>query len=369
MVMGSLTIGGIGLVSPLGNAVHGPAAARAGIHRSHLLDGVDVLDPVDVAMVPLRGHCVPDLTFGFEGRARLQQLATATLEDLRLHSPSLATCQRLGLILLVSAGHTEREVARQLEQAGQPDARADADAAERDRQLSLADLVERILRSVPWLKTAQTSMLFMEHTGMVDALQLADSWLRPDGCDACIVLAVDSLTDPVRLPGQVLAALVRTPGNTHAYVPGEIGAAVVVMRREHVQVPLAHIQSAVSDREQQPNQARVYAQVVAQALTAAGPGSVGSAICDHTGEMWRFAAYAQMLTQLAKPARTLADAKVIMVGEHFGEVGAATGVTACVLACRAFARGYAKGDLIPICLSDADGARACLVVQGTAAPL
>lgn len=364
MESGSLAIGGIGLVSPLGDAIHGPAAARAGIHRSHALDGVEVPDPVEVAMVPLRGHCVPDLTFGFEGTARIQQLATAALEDLRSRSPALTTIKRLGLIVQVSAGHTERAVAKRLEQDGQPDAMAEAEVAENERRLGLADLAERIRRSVPWLKTGQTSMLFTEHAGMVEAMQLADSWLQPDGCEACIVLAVDSLTDPARIPGQVQASLVRTPGNTHAYVPGESGAALLLMRREHAQDPVAHIQSAMIEREQQPNHSLAYAQVVEQALTAAGSGSVGSVICDHTGENWRFAAYAQMLTRLAGPSRAIGDADVAMVGEHFGEVGAATGVTACVLACRAFARGYARGDSIPILLSDDDGARACVVLTG-----
>jgi 3-oxoacyl-[acyl-carrier-protein] synthase-1 len=81
---------------------------------------------------------------------------------------------------------------------------------------------------------------------------------------------------------------------------------------------------------------------------------------DANGEAERADAWGHLLSQTAPALRT--DHQAIWIpAAGFGETGAARGALACVLASRAFARGYARNPQALVWLCAEDAARQALL--------
>ncbi len=359
MTVDSLAITGLGLASHLGSAIPAAAAVRAGIYRSHPLPGCEVHDPHSDEMVPLHGHCAETLTFGFEGSSRLLQLGVDAATDLHHSTPNI-TSFRLGLIIILSGYGLERAAARQLEMEGNDGEVAEVEAQDVERRAHLDGFIAQFLTRVPWLKPVKTILLFGEHAEITAAIRHAQDWLQDDSCNGCVLGAIDSTADPRRINFFLESGLLTTPGNPHGFTVGEAGA-FLLLTNAPVSTPHGHLDGAWAAQDDPPDTA--LAQVLQNANAAAGQGSVGSVLLDHTGESWRFSTHGHAMARTAGKFPALSNAKSWLIPEHFGEIGSATAVVACILACRSFARNYARGTHVIIALSDHDGARAALLIR------
>lgn len=360
---GGLAILGVGLASHLGGATQAAAAARAGIQRTQPLPGFMVHDPESDEMVDLRGFSATVITHGFEARARLLQLAEAALGDLYASVPTVADFRHLGLVIVLSGYGPEHEAAQRQQADGDEAALADASAEAEEQRGELMDLASTLTTRITWLKPQSSVLFFGEHTGVVPAITQAQTWLDDGSCDGCLVLALDSLIDPRRIPALLAGDLLATPANPHAFTGGEAGAVMLLTATVAGHRPLATLGPVALATEERSEDVGAFIRILGEVVATAGNSAAGTLLLDLTGETWRFALFGHVLARLAGSHPHLPDLRQRLIADSFGELGAATGVVGCVLACRALVRGYAHDATTLILLSDRSGERAVMAVQ------
>jgi 3-oxoacyl-[acyl-carrier-protein] synthase-1 len=211
------------------------------------------------------------------------------------------------------------------------------------------------------------------HAAGVAAIAKGIQQIETGACDACLVGGVESyfhfdtmewLDANLQLAGTV---------SRSGFVPGEAAGFSLLMSGEacdrHGVSGLARVRSAGTAREQ--NLIKTPDTCVGEGLTAAvrtavnplteDSQTINAVICDVNGERYRGEEWAFVCLRLGQyfddPAAYESPA------DCWGDVGAASGPLFAMLACRAAARGYAKGPNTLIWASSERGLRGAALLD------
>jgi 3-oxoacyl-[acyl-carrier-protein] synthase I len=207
------------------------------------------------------------------------------------------------------------------------------------------------------------------HAGSLVALQKAQELLGR-GAESVIVLAADSyldketlrwLDDDDRLPGSGVAG---------GFPPGEAAAALVVTSRPPPRqgdvALLRGVGGATEPRGRESDEGTL-GEGLTQALRSAAANlrlpdeAVDDLYGDINGERHRSDDWAFTCLRFPQLARRLSDYRLCT--DCVGDVGAATGALGCVLAVRAWRRGYATGPRALVWAGSDGGLRGAAVLQ------
>ena len=343
-----IVISGVGLRSSVGNhAAQSAASVRAGINRfaGWQQFGVEAEPEGGVVAAFLRPP-LPDSPWiekalGLLQMPLLEALAGAELFDLRAFAPGRVRAY-LGVPYPDRGGLPLAEFQQFAEGLGE-DAFSDAE--------------------VP------LELLALDQVGSLAAVARASEALQGGKADVCIVGGLDSLLDSDVLQQLVEDGRLKLSSNSEGLIPGEAAAFVVLetarsAKRRGVSC-LARVDAVALEQELPwTPEAPVKGQALSRALRtvlAAVSGQVGTVVTDLNGERWRFLEWALMETRclgaLPRGWRHLHPADCL------GDVGAAHGAVALVLAVRAFARGYAQPGSALIAASSTRGERGALTLS------
>lgn len=216
----------------------------------------------------------------------------------------------------------------------------------------------------------QTQIVALDHAGGLVAVAYAVEQLQARRADVCLVGGMDSLLDSRFLHALFAERRLRVGGSSSGLIPGEAGAFVILERerdaaRRKVK-PLARVEAVTLEKDEPwkpeaPVRAEGLSRALRSVLQVAGEGEIHRVITDLNGERWRFLEWALAETrcleglprgwQLWHPADCL------------GDIGAAYGVSAMVLATRAMARGYHGEGKVLITASSDRGERAAMCLS------
>jgi 3-oxoacyl-[acyl-carrier-protein] synthase I len=235
-----------------------------------------------------------------------------------------------------------------------------------------AGRVVDLLKQDKRLSGCRISIRGRGHAGGLQALATAVERLSAGRAEVCTVIGVDSYADPDTLDW--LTANLQHDCNDvrGGFVPGEGAGALVLCTgnvRKYVGIPgLAILRGVHMTTESKL--IKTDADVLGEGLSVAIAGAaanlrlpeeaVDGVYCDINGERyrsdeWGFAALrvGTMLSSTAYQAPA----------DSWGDVGAASGVLGCILATRAWARGYAAGPRALVWASSEAGLRGAAILQ------
>ena len=102
-------------------------------------------------------------------------------------------------------------------------------------------------------------------------------------------------------------------------------------------------------------------QAISRALASASPRLVDDVYCDLNGERYRSEEWGFCVLRVQEHLRF--GGEWLAATDCWGDMGAASGVLSCVLAVRAWARGYARGPRALLWGSSDHGLRAALLLE------
>ena len=209
-----------------------------------------------------------------------------------------------------------------------------------------------------------------DHAEGLQALGAAMKDLARGRIDLAVVGGVDSLLHSEHLYDLLAAGRLKTDLTPAGLIPGETAAFVVVETRQHANrrraEPLARLTPVRTAQESvpagRPSRGDALATVFREILNDFDfePQRIHVLLTDLNGERWRFLELA-MAKARALP-NLYCDRRLWHPADCIGDVGAATAATFLCVAARAFQRGYAAGDAIPISTSSTSGLRAVVGV-------
>jgi 3-oxoacyl-[acyl-carrier-protein] synthase-1 len=203
------------------------------------------------------------------------------------------------------------------------------------------------------------------------ALARAAEALQTGQVDAALVCGFDSLLDSAALEPLHLQRRIKTRGTTSGLIPGEAGVCLVVetaaaARRRKVTV-LARVEAIALEQDAGAHgpEAPVTAHALGRVLEATTAGAGGAqaftrVIADLNGERWRFLEWSLAETRFSGGLPP--GWRLWHPADLLGDVGAAFGPLAAVLAVRAFARGYAGPGKVLVVASSDRGERGALAL-------
>lgn len=359
-----LPLTGLGLVTSVGRSVAASCAAiRAGVSRPEPvpIDAIDeeTLEPLAVTGYPARG-----LTDGFVLAARWLQLARASVADL-VHSaalPSAGDAAFWGRTALFAALPPVRSARFQNEE-GDPEALR-------------AALLEPLCRSAELPIDPRCQLLFpLGNAATLEALRAAAEELRRGQVERVLVLAVDSLLDPLSLEWLAGAGRLKTDEVPTGLSPGEAAACLLVeteasARRRQATV-LARVSTPITAQGRPidadpPDTGEALAACAAKALALVSPGAPyrGDVVADLNGEAWRAM---QWGTAQVRLGRALGEHRLHAPAEAVGDTGAASGGLGICFAVHLAARRAAARPAALVLSSGEDGRAAAAVVDGVPA--
>jgi 3-oxoacyl-[acyl-carrier-protein] synthase-1 len=354
-------ITGLGLVTSVGrSAAAACAAIRAGVSRPLPLPfeavDADTLDPVAVTGYPARG-----LTDGFVLCARWLQLARACVADLASAAPlpppgDAAFWSRTALF----AALPPMVGARFQNEDG---------SAEVPRSAVLAPLC----RSAGLAIDDRRQLLFpLGHAAALVAVRQAADALRRGTVDRVLVLAVDSLIDPLTLEWLAGDGRLKSEDVPTGLSPGEAAACLLLeteasARRRGAEVVAtvtapAFEQGRAFDADP-PDAGEALADCARAALAIAAPRGEfeGDVVTDLNGESWRAMQWGMAQVRLGG---ILGDHQLHAPAESVGDTGAASGGLGICYAAHLLARGAAARPAVLVLSSAEDGRAAAAVVEG-----
>ena len=237
--------------------------------------------------------------------------------------------------------------------------------------------LERRLRANPALrKGATVRTVARGHAGGLLALRLATEHLTGDDDGRCIVVGVDSYFDRRTLTWLAHNRQLSGPGIRSGFFPGE-GACAVLVAAQHARrslgwPSLATVRSVGVAREQRliktdtDNLGEGLTEAVTAAVRTSGEGPIDSVYCDINGERYRTEEWGFTILRTAQWFRD--PAGYVSASACWGDLGAASGPAAAMLACAAWGRGYAPGPRALVFGGSEAGLRACAVLERTAGP-
>ena len=219
------------------------------------------------------------------------------------------------------------------------------------------------------------------HAAGLLALQAAWSKLRTGALDACVVAGAESWIDAQALRWLESSDQLHGAGalnNAWGFIPGEAGAALLLMRETVAQAqslsPLAELLDVGTAHE--PKRIKTETVCTGEGLTQAFRAAlkalpagqqVSDIYCDMNGEPYRADEFG--FTALRTKEHFSSAGEFSAPADCWGDVGAAGSLLHLVLACAAGAKGYARGPLALIWASAESGERAAaLLTTATAMP-
>lgn len=368
-------IAGIGMASSLGSAVHGCAAARAGVSRLVPVD-LAVEDPESGLEVPLQGHAVRGLTEGYAGIGRLWRLAEAACADFLRHGRWRAEDAAKAWLRLHARGpyyehvvHADDRTVTPDELAGQVppelgESRAIFESKVRD--VLLQRVGERL--GVP---PDQRDLSFGGPAGFIEALAHARELAAERRLQQCIVVCVDSNCDPALLNVLAELDLLKTPANPVGFAPGESGVVLWLedwdeRRGQDGGAPEPLLTATAFARGDSHRFAddvasgELLSSCIRDALAGAPKPRV--LIGDFNGDGYRAAKLGDAMVRL-RPIVDGADLR--LPAANFGDAGAAASALSICTAVQALARGYGDGGSILVFSDGDDGSvAACSISAG-----
>jgi 3-oxoacyl-[acyl-carrier-protein] synthase-1 len=347
----NLVVTGIGMRTSVGqNAVQSCAAIRAGINRFGEWPFMD--SPADPDGGPVMGAALVPPLGSASWMDKFSELATQPFLEALWHADlgeavSQDRPPRWGVFLGVP--HDTRPGVEE------------ADAARFREAVADQDLFP--------VRPAKLELFPHGHAAGLLALEKAARSLEQGEIDFAVVGGVDSL-----LHGQCLYWLhterkLLSPQNPAGLIPGEAAAFVVVEPERYARGRganvLARLLPVQTGKESvpagQPTSADALTQVV-RAVFASLPAdrkNVLRIVIDLNGERWRF--FEWSLANVRNPPSPT-NRQLWHAADCLGDVGAATGAALLGVAVRAFERGYAVGDALPVITSSDAGERAAVAV-------
>jgi 3-oxoacyl-[acyl-carrier-protein] synthase-1 len=210
------------------------------------------------------------------------------------------------------------------------------------------------------------------HAGVIDALRAAAGALDSGRAEIVAIVGVESYLHPDTIDWLDADRRIAGEGNRDGFYPGEAAGCIVLANRSAQAAlrrpTLATVRGVHSAHES--ISIRGEEEVLGHGLTAAVLGATASlqlpmeavddVYCDLNGERYRTDEWGFTLLRAGRAMRT--------VGYHmpaacWGDVGAASGALGCVLAIRAWARGYAHGPRALVWGGSEHGLRAAAVLE------
>jgi len=219
--------------------------------------------------------------------------------------------------------------------------------------------------------SAKRKLIKTNHTGFIELVSAASMLLASGECQACILLAVDSLNSFETLEALDGKERIKSKKSPSGLIPGESAVAVIVETQAHALAREAEIMATVSatakTTEQnilssdRPSSGLGLSTAIRQVCEQANEFRPSWVVCDLNGETYR--AYEWGMTQV-KANDVLSNMSVLWhPADCFGDVGAATGGLLTALVVKAFEKQYAPANDCLIWCSDDNGKRATLVIS------
>lgn len=334
---------GLGATVPVGHSASAAAAAvRAGISRviEHPL--------MTAGGEPVRCGLVGALASSLSQPERIAALADAALADLaRSTHVALSSERRVPWLLAL------------------PESRPGF--SDDDVELVEEGLADQALR-----RGAQLERCGAGHAGALQGIERGFERIARGDWELCLVGGSDSYFDPDTFAWLDDERRIIRDGVRSGFPPGE-GAAVIALAssaaRKQLQLPRwARILGVASAREHRDPHA--------------GPGLMGEGLCESLRAIEREAMRAGLIQEVycdlngERPRTTDWGFALLRLGHWFrdgtdyrspvrscGDLGAATGAFNCVLAVRAWARGYAKGPLALVWGGSWNGSRRAVLLE------
>jgi len=385
----TLAFTAIGMMSSLGDANNGCAAARAGLSRPTELPLAVTLED-EIMPVALAGYqCF--LAEGFQEYGRLSYLAYLAIVDLVKQYPKSAV-QESSILVVIPASCERPSLDRQSASLGQSGK-------------SLFSQFFTNLLATKSLKLDGRSLYIFEdgEAGIAKALASAQQILSLGKSRSCLIVSVDSFLDDVTLEAFVLANRIRTPDISQGFLPGEAATAFLLEPAKQAATPLAMLGSMAMDVEdyqfplpfelftEEPKltngsdegegdnadnsgeddagddghldtPARVYAKVIESAVVQVATEGLCAFFKDLNGEVTKANEWGQMIIRLPTDLSFVRDQPWDMPALSFGHIGCATMGAAVCMAIRGGNRGYLKNHKVLICGGSDRGLRAALVL-------
>lgn len=367
--MNALRIGGLGQISNVGLTVESSCAAhRAGIVRVSPVEHMTAYDP-DEMEVPIVGAAVGGLTDGFFQMARWVVLGERALLDLsRYASVPLdhTSWERSALLWVVPTVDFERF-------------RIPEDVADVVLKACCTDVLLPLSRS----RTPQdlVELIPSGPIGTALACVRARALLATGRLSRVVILATDSLLDPLSLMQLVENRRLKTADHPVGLTPGESGACILLEPGSAPGLAKMIVGVSAPENDLVPDESDLTAwrttsapamgAALATAIqTAFGEAGVplpfrGDLVLDLNGEPWRALAWGHAQSRLTEMI-DFTSCRVVLPAMSFGEIGSVAPVAGLCLAVRAFERKYASGQHALVA-SLSDGGRAAAIVVGASA--
>jgi 3-oxoacyl-[acyl-carrier-protein] synthase I len=322
------------------------AAVRAGIRRI-----ADHPFMVDRRGNPVPAALVTNVDPALAGSVRVAALACGALEEALRPLPQKAK-QRGALDVLLAL----------------PEARPGL--SERDAAYVAAAVGAAI--SSAGVKRPVVEVAGRGHAGALDAVRLAAERVEARRSELCAIVAADSYFEADTIDWLDSHLQIASEGIRDGFPLGEAGGALVVADRTIARslriAPLGYVQAAKSAIEPRPikGPTECLGQGLSEAVSAVvstlrlPSEAVDDVFCDINGERYRSQEWALTVLRLGAALRTTQYTSVV---SSCGDVGAASGALLCVLALRAWARGYASGDRALVWCGSESGRRAALLLE------
>lgn len=365
-----------------GDAATSCAAARAGLIRTQVIEGLRYVSSTDGDPAPVIVHAAPVITRGFEGTARLGRLLTAALTDLIPTLPdALTSGSPVGFYLALPSPNRTLTGTELIANAEARAAHAER-AADLEGQAVDLSFAQRLLADAAaqagFAGTPDLRHVSLDgHAGAAQCISVAVDDLARNRVALAIVAGVDSLLDDATLEWLNGTGRLKLADMPVGLRPGEAcailalahprQAAAVTGTFELVQVGVAaEARSLLSGAT---SVGVALAGLLDGVAEPAGWCDAPSAwlVCDHNGETYRANEWGHALVRLRGLHPALDDWQLWMPAESFGDTGAASALVGVCVALAAFDRGYAPGASAVVVSASESQARSALVVVGSRA--
>ena len=376
--MASTLIAAHSLVTSLGgDAATSCAAARAGLVRTHVIEGLRFISSVDGEPTPVIVHAAPLITHGFEGTARLERLLASALTELKPLLPeTLANESSIGFYLsLPSLDRTLTGldlIANDETKAGYAELAEGLDEEPIDTGFAHRLMANAASQAGFKMAPDLRHVSFAGHAGGVHCMAAAADDLAQQRVSMAIVGGLDSLLDEATLEWLHGASRLKLADMPVGLRPGEACALLALVHPSQagaVASPfeVVHMGTASEDRTLLSGATSVgitLAEVLEAAAEPAGWRDATPAwlVCDHNGETYRANEWGHALVRLRAQHPALDAAQLWMPAESFGDTGSASALVSVCVALAAFERNYAPASRAVIVSASESQMRAALVL-------
>lgn len=309
------------MVTSLGlDAATSASAARAGIRRAQPLDYYEFRSPDGREPEFAIGHPVPIITHGFEGAARLVQLAKAALKG--LPAPTAAEAKRGGFYLSMPSFNRPWTM---LDRIPDPETRKtwederDEEAlTEEEDDEAVRDVMNKAVAGTGWQDVPIRFVTRRGRSGFIAALAAGIKDCREGRIGSAIIGAFDSLLDKNTLLWLDRTAQLKTQSNPVGIEPGEAAAIVVVRIEPGSATTMVEAVFSAKDEPHRQDLAELL-RPIRKANSTSEPDEW--LVTEHAGTVEDSELTAAFLAECAR----LPGYQTVMPDSTFGETAAASG--------------------------------------------